>query len=128
MQRSRDKQIYESRFGSVNTLPQQQTRTRQWYSNRGTVFSVVAPLCPVYRIQTTIEDLCFLCSPCRCYKLEVLELSQWISGDEKTRRLVGNGLELFARLLSSVRALEAEECPLLEVVAMERLVKTQQAG
>jgi hypothetical protein len=44
VQRPRDKANIPEWFlgnGSVNTFPQQQTLTQQWYSNRGTVFSVI---------------------------------------------------------------------------------------
>jgi hypothetical protein len=62
--------------GSVNTFPQQQTRKQQWYSNRGTVFSVVRAtaiamqrrgkhISAAMNPHTTMEELCFLRGPCR---------------------------------------------------------------
>jgi hypothetical protein len=62
--------------GSVNTFPQQRIRTEKCYSNRGTVFSVVRAadlatqrhgkhISEATIPDTTIEELCFLCGPCR---------------------------------------------------------------
>jgi hypothetical protein len=62
--------------GSVNTFPQQQTRMQQWYSNRGTAFSVIRAAAVAMQRRDihisaaanpdiTIEGLCFLCGQCR---------------------------------------------------------------
>jgi hypothetical protein len=61
---------------SVNTFPQQQTRTQQWYSNRGTVLSVVRTaavatqrrskqMSTTINLDKIIKEMCFLCGSCR---------------------------------------------------------------
>jgi hypothetical protein len=60
----------------VNTFPQKQTQTHQWYYNGGMVFSVVCSM--VVAVQwcskhisvamnppVMIEEMCFLCGPCQ---------------------------------------------------------------
>jgi hypothetical protein len=86
---------------SINTFLLQQTLTQQWYSNRGTVFSVRSvPRC------YNRDDLGQLVS-CKS--------AQLIGGEEKTRRLVWNGCELVASVLSWKSGCEDFTCDIWSV-------------